>query len=124
MFLKQMLKYITENFNVIVFFPWYFIFKSSESASDQIRSVTQSCPTLCDPMNHSTPGLPVHHPATCLLNMSLKKGRNQNFKAQNTQPYNRSGSDQLGEMMVSFIWASGATTSACKQERYWAEERF
>ena len=29
--------------------------------SDQIRSVTQSCPTLCDPMNHSTPGLPVHH---------------------------------------------------------------
>ena len=29
--------------------------------SDQIRSVTQSCPTLCDPMNRSTPGLPVHH---------------------------------------------------------------
>ena len=28
---------------------------------DQIRSVTQSCPTLCDPMNRSTPGLPVHH---------------------------------------------------------------
>ena len=27
--------------------------------SDQIRSVTQSCPTLCDPMNRSTPGLPV-----------------------------------------------------------------
>jgi len=29
--------------------------------SDQIRSIAQSCPTLCDPMNHSTPGLPVHH---------------------------------------------------------------
>ena len=29
--------------------------------SDQIRSVTQWCPTLCDPMNRSTPGLPVHH---------------------------------------------------------------
>ena len=29
--------------------------------SDQIRSVAQSCLTLCDPMNHSTPGLPVHH---------------------------------------------------------------
>ena len=29
--------------------------------SDQIRSVTQSCPTPCDPMNCSTPGLPVHH---------------------------------------------------------------
>ena len=29
--------------------------------SDQIRSVAQSCPTLCDPMNRSMPGLPVHH---------------------------------------------------------------
>ena len=29
--------------------------------SDQIRSVFQSCPTLCDLMNPSTPGLPVHH---------------------------------------------------------------
>ena len=29
--------------------------------SDQIRSVAQSCPTLCDPMIRSTPGLPVHH---------------------------------------------------------------
>ena len=29
--------------------------------SDQIRSVTQSCLTLRDPMNHSMPGLPVHH---------------------------------------------------------------
>ena len=28
---------------------------------DQIRLVTQSCLTLCDPMNRSTPGLPVHH---------------------------------------------------------------
>ena len=31
------------------------------SHSVQFRSVAQSCPTLCDPMNHSTPGLPVHH---------------------------------------------------------------
>ena len=29
--------------------------------SDQIRLVAQSCPTLCNPMNRSTPGLPVHH---------------------------------------------------------------
>ena len=26
-----------------------------------VRSVAQSCPTLFNPMNHSTPGLPVHH---------------------------------------------------------------
>ena len=30
-------------------------------SSVQFNSVAQSCPTLCDPMNHSTPGLPVHH---------------------------------------------------------------
>ena len=28
---------------------------------NQFSSVAQSCPTLCDPMNCSTPGLPVHH---------------------------------------------------------------
>ena len=27
----------------------------------QFSSVTQSCPTLCDPMDCSTPGFPVHH---------------------------------------------------------------
>ena len=31
------------------------------SLSVQFSSVAQSCPTLCDPMNRSTPGLPVHH---------------------------------------------------------------
>ena len=29
--------------------------------SVQLSSVAQSCPTLCDPMNRSMPGLPVHH---------------------------------------------------------------
>ena len=29
--------------------------------TDQIRSDAQPCPTLCDPMNRSTPGLPVQH---------------------------------------------------------------
>ena len=31
------------------------------SLSDQMRSVVQLCPTLCHPMNRSTPGLPIHH---------------------------------------------------------------
>ena len=31
------------------------------SMLSQFSSVAQSCPTLCDPMNCSTPGLPVHH---------------------------------------------------------------
>jgi len=35
--------------------------KSWDDSSIQFSSVTQSCLTLCDPMNHSTSGLPVHH---------------------------------------------------------------
>ena len=31
------------------------------TAISSVSSVAQSCPTLCDPMNRSTPGLPVHH---------------------------------------------------------------
>ena len=34
---------------------------SVQFSSVQFSSVAQSCPTLCDPMNCSTPGLPVHH---------------------------------------------------------------
>ena len=29
--------------------------------SQSVSSVAQSCPNVCDPMNHSTPGLPIHH---------------------------------------------------------------
>ena len=32
------------------------------AARIQFSSVTQSCPTLCNPMDYSTPGFPVHHP--------------------------------------------------------------
>ena len=33
----------------------------SANNQEQFSSVAQSCPSLCDPMNPSTPGLPVHH---------------------------------------------------------------
>jgi len=35
--------------------------RSTKYSSVQFSSFAQSCPTLHDPMNHSTPGLPVHH---------------------------------------------------------------
>ena len=43
--------------------PRYFFYKwpEREFSSVQFSSVTQSCLTLCDPMNRSTPGLPVHY---------------------------------------------------------------
>ena len=34
---------------------------SVQFSSVQFRSVAQSCPTLCDPMDYSTSGFPVHH---------------------------------------------------------------
>ena len=43
----------------LAFHMMYSAYKLSKKG--QIRSVTQSCLTLCDPMNRSTPGLPVHH---------------------------------------------------------------
>ena len=39
----------------------HLIWTNQPIASVQFSSVAQSCPTLCDPMNCSTPGLPVHH---------------------------------------------------------------
>ena len=41
---------------------FFTIWATTEALSSvQFSSVTQSCPTLCDSMNCSTPGLPVHH---------------------------------------------------------------
>ena len=37
------------------------LLQESAQMSVQFSSVTQSCPTLCDSMNCSTPGFPVHH---------------------------------------------------------------
>ena len=53
-------KYTPENFSQAIEFQlciFFFYFLSSV----QFSSVAQLCPTLCAPMNHSTPGLPVHH---------------------------------------------------------------
>ena len=50
--------------NIILFLEILFGSFSALSlfiSSVQFSSVAQSCLTLCDPMNRSTPGLPVHH---------------------------------------------------------------
>ena len=38
-----------------------FYFERIDYSLQSVSSITQSCPTLCDPMECSTPGLPVHH---------------------------------------------------------------
>ena len=49
----------SRGFHLTVDSKFYFFIIPTFS-SVQFSSVTQSCPTLCDPMNCSTPGLPVH----------------------------------------------------------------
>ena len=69
--------------------PWPLLFSkfagmlsaalSQHHLSVQFSSVTRVCPTLCDPMSCSTPGLPVHHqlhPNPCLLESSPSGSRN------------------------------------------------
>ena len=54
---------------IIARLQWFDTYKTHTKMADiciisisvQFSSVVQSCPTLCDPMNRSTPGLPVHH---------------------------------------------------------------
>ena len=55
-----------QSYCVLVELVWKYSFhcnfwKSFRRVGVQFSSGTQSCPTLCDHMNHSTPGLPVHH---------------------------------------------------------------
>ena len=49
---------ISPDFLLVLFF---FSRIQTRISSVQFSSVVQSCPTLCDPMNRSKPGLPVHH---------------------------------------------------------------
>ena len=48
---------LEENMRLVFFFPQ----EKPEIQMLVCCSVSQSCPTLCDPMDCSTPGLPVHH---------------------------------------------------------------
>ena len=41
--------------------PQFASFASGSLPNWNFSSVAQYCPTLCNPMNRSTPGLPVHH---------------------------------------------------------------
>ena len=51
--------WLVENFKLHVLA--YIDIVSTQRTSVHFSSVAQSCPTLCNPMNCSTPGLPVHH---------------------------------------------------------------
>ena len=66
---KAGLKFNIQKTNIMASSPissWQVYGETMETVTDyfqsvQFSSVAQSCPALCDPMNCSTPGLPVHH---------------------------------------------------------------
>ena len=57
----MILKMNTQELMVLYLKAYIFIIHSPLSKQVQFSSVAQSCPSLCDPVNCSTPGLPVHH---------------------------------------------------------------
>ena len=66
LFLGLVIPGVILNYNISYFlkFLWpidFTLIVFEHLLSVQFSSVAQSCPILCDPMNHSTPGLPVHH---------------------------------------------------------------
>ena len=69
-FKTEILRFLATNFSLLLFFILVnsnvtvlpmLMSKCLSFSSVQFSSVAQSCPTLCDPMNCSRPGLPVYH---------------------------------------------------------------
>ena len=62
----QTLKYYTEiliksYYSILTSWDYVWLRVISWNIVLSVSSISQSCPTLCDPMDCSTPGLPVHH---------------------------------------------------------------
>ena len=51
---------LAHSMNSLIWMAFWWMVGPSAWVHLQFSSVAQSCPTLCDPMNRSTPGLPVH----------------------------------------------------------------
>ena len=73
--LNEKLKYMIENYSLWFFHVGIFLFANIYFlALSQFSSVAQSCPTLCNPMDCSTPGLPVHHQLPELTQTHVHRG--------------------------------------------------
>ena len=85
----------------------------------QFSSVTQSCPTLCDPMNRSTPGLRVHHqlPESTQAHVHQSQGCHPTISSSVVpfssclQSFPASGSFQMNQLFTSGGQSIGVSTS-------------
>ena len=91
----------------------------NESCSVQFSSVTQLCPTLCNHMNRSTPGLAVHHPTPgvhpnpCPLSQWCHPTISSSVVPFSCpQSFQASGSFQMSQLFASGGQSIGVSASA------------
>ena len=88
-------------------------YKTKLSTAVQFSSVTQSCPTLCNPMNRSTPGLLVHHqfPEFTQTHIHRVRGAIQPSHPQSSPPPPAPNPSQHQAFPVSqlFTWGGQST---------------
>ena len=84
-------------------------------SSLQIRSVAQSCPTLCDPMNRSTPGLPVHHQLPEFTEIHVHR-----VSDANQSSHLLSSPSPLAPILPSIRVFSNESTLRMRWPKYWS----
>ena len=115
---------VQTNFCICVTIPylqkmaWCHSFQGTLSWSLCVRSVTQSCPTLCDPMDCSIPGLPVHrHLQNLLKLMSIESEMLSSYLisavpfSPSLQSFPASGSFQMSQRFTSHGQSIGVSAS-------------
>ena len=93
------------------------LFRPIIAGSVQFSSDTQSCLTSCDLMNHSTPGLPVHHQLPDSTQTHVR-GVSDNIQPSSVVPFSScpqslpaSGSFQTSELFASVSQMNGVSAS-------------
>ena len=83
-----------------------------QSSSVQFSSVTQSCLTLCDPMDCSTQGFPVHHQLPELTQIHVHRISDGNYKS-NFQSNCKSNPSYKHGSYISYIFSDNLCKQAC-----------
>ena len=96
----------------IIFFS---VLKNKTKSSVQFSSVAQSCPTLCNPMNRSMPGLPVHHQ---LLEFTQTRVHQVSDAIQPSHP--RSSPSPPAPIPPSIKVFSNESTLCMRWPKYWS----
>ena len=97
----------------LTFSEYMHVFKPVSSV--QFSSVSQSCLTLCNPMNSSTPGLPVHHHLPEITQIHVHRVRDA---IQPSHP--RSSPYLLPSIPPSIRVFSNESTLRMRSPKYWS----